>query len=218
MPNRDTMALLPVKSLDSGKTRLSPILEPHERAALIPAMVEDILNAFASFGGMPVLVVTGDARVAAMAESRGFHFLMEETCVSETAAIEAATRKAGELGARGTMVVPGDIPLVQPEDLAAVLEAAPEQGTVLVPAWDGRGTNAVLRTPHDLFPLRFGNDSFVPHRAAAEKTGLPCTILQNERLGLDVDSPADLRRLLAHPATTLTHRVLASFDLEKRLR
>ena len=41
--------------------------------------------------------------------------------------------------------MPGDIPLVQPEDFAAVLELAPSQGTLLVP-WDGRGTNAVLRS------------------------------------------------------------------------
>ena len=115
----DIMALVPVKSLDSGKTRLSPILDIHQRAAMIPAMVDDIFNALAAFGRMPVLVVTGDSRVANMAESRGFSYLMETACVSETTAIEAATRKAGELGAGGTMVVPGDIPLVQPEDFAA---------------------------------------------------------------------------------------------------
>jgi 2-phospho-L-lactate guanylyltransferase len=214
----DVMALVPVKSLDSGKTRLSPLLEAHQRAALIPAMVEDIFNALADFARMRVLVVTGDRRVAGMAESRGFSTLMETECISETAAIEAATRKAGELGAGGTLVVPGDIPLVQPEDFAAVLELAPPQGTLLVPAWDGRGTNAVLRRPHDLFPLRFGNDSFIPHRAAAEQTGRPCAILRNERLALDVDSPEDLFRFLEYPVPTQTRRVLESFHLGRRPR
>ena len=73
-----------MKSLDSGKTRLSPILDIHQRAAVIPAMVEDIFNALAAFGRMPVLVVTGDSRVASMAESRGFSYLMETACISET--------------------------------------------------------------------------------------------------------------------------------------
>ena len=215
----DTMALVPVKSLDSGKTRLSPILDLHERAALIPAMVEDIFNALAAFGRLPVLVVTGDSRVAKMAESRGFGYLMETACISETTAIEAATRKAGELGAGGTMVVPGDIPLVQPQDFAAMLELAPPRGSLLAPAWDGRGTNAVLRRPYDLFPLRFGNDSFIPHRAAAEKTGHPCAILHNEHLALDVDSPEDLFRFLEYSgAATITRRVLESFHLERRHR
>jgi 2-phospho-L-lactate guanylyltransferase len=212
------MALIPVKSLDSGKTRLSPLLEAHERASLIPAMVEDIFNALADFARMRVLVVTGDSRVAGAAQARGFLTLMETACISETAAIEAATQKAGELGVGGTLVLPGDIPLVQPEDLAAVLDLAPPQGTLLVPAWDGRGTNTVLRRPHDLFPLRFGNDSFIPHRAAAEQTGLPCVIVHNERLALDVDSPEDLFRFLEYPAATQTRRVLKSFHLERRQR
>jgi 2-phospho-L-lactate guanylyltransferase len=214
----DCLALVPIKSLDTGKTRLSAILEPHERAALIPAMAEDVLNAFADFARMPVLVITGDPRVAGMAAARGFYSLMETTCVSETAAIESATRRAHELGAGGTLVVPADIPLVQAEDLAAVLKLAPQQGCLLAPAWDGRGTNAVLRRPHDLFPLRFGNDSFVPHRTAAEKTGLACAILHNERLALDVDSPEDLFRFLEYPSTTMTRRVLESFHLERRLQ
>ena len=48
---------------------------------------------------------------------------------------------------------------------------APDEGSVLVPAADGRGTNAAFRRPANLFPLRFGNDSFKPHLAAAQATG-----------------------------------------------
>lgn len=216
MPADRTFAVVPLKSLDTGKTRLAPMLDGRERAALIPAMAEDILDAFAEFGGMPVLVVTGDTRVEKLALVRGFHCLLEESCVSETAAVEAATRWAGELGATGTMVVPADIPLLQPGDIAQVLDAAPRVGTLLVPAWDGRGTNAVLRRPFNLFPLRFGNDSFVPHRAAAEQTGLPCSILHNERIGIDVDSPEDLLRVLEYPARGRTRRVLESLRPEAR--
>ena len=215
----DVIALVPVKNLTVGKSRLSNLLEADERAALIPAMVTDIFNALADFIRMRVLVVTGDSRVADMAQARGFLTLMETTCVSETSAIETATRKAGELDAGGTLVVPGDIPLVRPDDFAAVLEAAPSRGTLLVPAWDGRGTNAVLRAPHDLFPLRFGNDSFVPHRAAAEQTDNPCVVLHNERIALDIDSPEDLFRFLEFPGNqTLTRRVLESLQLARRRR
>lgn len=212
----DTFALLPLKSLDTGKTRLSPLLDPPERASLIAAMAEDILDAFADFGRMPVLVVTGDPRVVTMANARGFQSLVEQTCVSETAAIEMATARAGELGAGGTLVLPCDIPLLRPEDLAEVIDRSPDRGTLFVPAWDGRGTNAVLRRPFDLFPLRFGNDSFAPHRVAAEQTGLSCVIVSNERIGLDVDSPEDLYRLLDHGASGRTGSVLESLRLEAR--
>src|SRR3954447_779862 len=185
----DTWALLPIKSLDKGKSRLSPMLNPEQRAALIPAMVEDILDALAAVPAITVLLVTGDERATQLAATRGFRWFLEETCISETHAIETATLHACSLGAKGTLVVPADIPLVQTADLNAVLESAPEQGTVMVPAWDGRGTNAVLRRPADLFPLRFGNDSFRPHYSAAAQTQLPCVVMQNDHIALDVDSP-----------------------------
>lgn len=217
MPLSDTWALVPIKSLDNGKSRLSPVLEPHERAALIPAMIEDVLDAFAALRAIPVLVVTGDSRVAELADRREMQSLREEVCISETHAIEAATIQARALGAGGTLVVPADIPLVEPEDLRAILECAPGQGTLLVPAWNCRGTNAVLRRPADLIPLHFGNDSFRPHRAAAEQTGLPCVIRHSERIALDLDSPAELRRFLDIPSNTRTRRLLEKFQVHKRL-
>ena len=212
----DTWALIPIKSLDNGKTRLSPLLDPRERAALIPAMAEDVLDAFANYGRMPVLVITGDSRVERLARRRGFFCLMEEQCESETKAIETATEHALREGAGGALVMPADVPLVDASDVAEVVERAPAQGSLLVPAWDGRGTNAALRRPAGLFPLRFGNDSFLPHRAAAERSALPLVVHHNERIALDVDSPGDLRRLLDFPDTgSRTRRVLAAFSLER---
>lgn len=214
-PLSDTWALLPIKSLDQGKSRLSPVLNPQQRALLIPAMLEDVLEAVVGTLAVTLLVVTGDDRVAQLAASRGIRSFLEEVCISETHAIKTATRHVCSLGAKGTLVVPADIPLVQPADLNAVLESAPEEGTVMVPAWDGRGTNAVLRRPADLFPLRFGNDSFHPHSAAAAQTHLPCVVVQNDRIALDVDSPPDLGRFMDVVSNTRTRKVVESFHLSR---
>ncbi|MFN0165207.1 MAG: 2-phospho-L-lactate guanylyltransferase [Bryobacteraceae bacterium] len=212
----DTWALVPIKSLDNGKTRLSSLLDPGQRAELIPAMAEDVLDAFADYGRMPVLVVTADSRVPALAKRRGFQCLMEESPESETKAIEVATQHASSLGAGGTLVVPADVPLVQAADIAAIAENAPARGSLLVPAWDGRGTNAVVRRPCGLFPLRFGNDSFLPHHAAAKETALPLVVQHNDHLALDIDAPADLFRFLDFAAPmTRTRRVLDRFRLER---
>lgn len=213
----DIWAIVPIKDLHNGKTRLSPVLSPRERALLIEAMVDDVLYAFAEYAGMHVLIVTGDPRVAAKAEVLGMEALMEEVCQSETAAVEAATAHVIAQGAGGTLVVPADIPLLRAEDIAGIVQAAPAPGTLLVPGWDGRGTNAVIRRPAGLFPLRFGNDSFLPHRAAAEATGYPLVIVQNDQIGLDLDSPVELRRFLTVDRVTRTRRVVDTFDLEQRL-
>lgn len=213
----DIWAIVPIKDLCNGKTRLSPVLSPRERALLIEAMVDDVLSAFAEYAGMHVLVVTGDLRVVRKAGQLGMQTLMEEACQSESAAVDVATAHAISQGAAGTLVVPADIPLLRAEDVAAVVHQAPAQGTLLVPAWDGRGTNAAIRRPAGLFPLRFGNDSFLPHRAAAESTGHPLVIMNNDQIALDLDSPIELRRFLDVDRVTRTRRVLDTFRLAQRL-
>jgi 2-phospho-L-lactate guanylyltransferase len=85
---------------------------------------------------------------------------------------------------------------------------------VLVPAADGRGTNAAWRRPAGLFPLRFGNDSFKPHLQAAQATGLPCNVLALPGIALDVDNPADLRELTAQPGQRRSQCLARSWDLD----
>jgi 2-phospho-L-lactate guanylyltransferase (CobY/MobA/RfbA family) len=56
--------------------------------------------------------------------------------------------------------------------------------------------------------LRFGNDSFAPHHAAAQATNNPCVVLSLPRIALDIDNPEDLR-LLAHAPGEKRSQVLA---------
>ncbi|MBM3801707.1 MAG: 2-phospho-L-lactate guanylyltransferase [Acidimicrobiia bacterium] len=213
----DIWAIVPIKDLHDGKIRLSSVLTPDERALLIEAMLDDVLSAFAEYAGMRVLVVTGDVRVAEKAAQLSMEPLIEAVCQGESAAVEAATSHSIARGAGGALVVPADIPLLGAGDVATVVQRAPAQGTLLVPAWDGRGTNAAVRRPAGLFPLRFGNDSFLPHRAAAESTGCPLVVMRNDQIALDLDSPVELRRFLEIDRVTRTRRVLDTFNLERRL-
>ncbi len=217
----DCVTLIPVKGFVAAKQRLSPVLDPMERSALAETMLNDLLAALAIWRERPdVAVVTGDDAAREMARRRGFNVIEDRECVGETEAIAAATSIASGWGAASTMVIPGDMPLVTADELAAVLNALPAPpapGSVLVPAADRRGTNAVLRRPADLFPLRFGNDSFQPHWRAARSTGYPCAVLKLPGIGLDVDSPADLAALLREPIRTETQRLLLSWKVPERL-
>jgi 2-phospho-L-lactate guanylyltransferase len=128
-----------------------------------------------------------------------------------------ATRLCVSRGIDSTLVIPADIPLIEASELEQILERAPAEGTVLAPAADGRGTNAAFRRPANLFPLRFGNDSFKPHLAAAQATGKPCIVLKLPGIAIDVDNPEDLRKLLAHPGETRTQSLLRRWSLDSRL-
>jgi 2-phospho-L-lactate guanylyltransferase len=128
-----------------------------------------------------------------------------------------ATRFCVVRGSDSTLVVPADIPLIQASELDQILAYAPAEGSVLAPAADGRGTNAAFRRPANLFPLRFGNDSFKPHFAAAQATGKPCIVLELPGIALDVDNPEDLQQLLAHPGETRTQSLVRQWVRDGRI-
>jgi len=208
------MILIPVKNLTAAKQRLSAILAPEERVALAQAMCEDVLEAVALWRKRPAAaVVTSDPFARDLAERFGFDVIADGENSSETNAIEMATAVCRERGAASTLVVPADIPLIESAELEKIAAAAPQAGAVLVPDAAGRGTNAAWRSPADLFPLRFGNDSFKPHLAAARATRKPCIVLSLPGIGLDIDTPDDLRELAARPGETRAQRFVRQFDL-----
>jgi 2-phospho-L-lactate guanylyltransferase len=210
------MILIPVKNLAFAKQRLAPVLDQTRRTELAHAMLEDIFDAIACAPSKPpAAVVTGDAFATALARRHGFQVIADNENAGETEAIAMATSVCQQRGAGFTLVLPGDIPLITPAEIEAILSAAPTEGTVLVPAADGRGTNAVLRSPPALFPLRFGNDSFEPHRAAAEATGKPCVILKLPGIALDVDNGADASLLLDREVTSRAQKLLRQWDIAK---
>jgi 2-phospho-L-lactate guanylyltransferase len=149
----------------------------------------------------PVVVVTPDAEVAAIAESCGARVLLESTAQGHSAAVMTGFAHATAHGAALALTLPADAPLVTPAEVARLIDAAGTEGgarVVLTPSHDRDGTNAVLAAPPDaLFSLSFGPGSFARHLAAAGVTGLACRVVELAGLGMDVDEPRDLQALLA---------------------
>ena len=212
------MILIPVKNLSAAKQRLAAVLDQAARTELAQAMLHDVVTTLAAWSRRPACaLVTSDPFALELARQYDFEIIPDPANPGETGAIEMATHLCVERGSDSTLVIPADIPLIQATELDQVFAAAPVEGSVLAPAADGRGTNAAFRRPADLFPLRFGNDSFKPHLAAARATGKPCIVLQLPSLALDVDNPEDLQQLLAHPGETSTQSLLRRWTIDGRL-
>ena len=208
------MILVPVKNLGNAKQRLASVLDQPARTELAQAMLFDVLEALGAWENRPkVGVVTNDPFATELARRFDFEVIVDSVNRSETDAVEMATTVCVARGVDSTLVIPGDIPLIQAWELEEILEIAPTEGSVLVPAGDGRGTNAAFRRPAGLFPLRFGNDSFKPHLAAAQGTGKRCVVLPLPGIALDVDNPADLRRLAENPGETRSQRMARQWNL-----
>ncbi len=113
---------------------------------------------------------------------------------------------ASELARRS---IPGDVPLVTPDEIGELIAAHDRTPDfVITPAHDGRGSNAVLCAPPELVPLQFGDDSFVPHLAAARRVGIEPKVIRLAGLGLDIDNPRDLAAFLQVPSRTRTRALL----------
>jgi 2-phospho-L-lactate/phosphoenolpyruvate guanylyltransferase len=212
------MILVPVKNLANAKQRLSSVLAPEARQELAQAMCADVLETVARWRQRPaVTVVTSDPFAGDLARALGFDVIADAINPGETGAIEMATDICRDRGVDITLVIPADIPLIESAELDQIVESAPPRGSVLVPDAAGRGTNAALRTPADLFPLRFGNDSFLPHRAAAKATGLPCVVLELPGIALDVDRPEDLQALAEASGDRRSQRLVRSWNLDAQV-
>lgn len=209
--------LVPFKSLATAKQRLSAALDAQQRSQLAEAMLRDVLHAAAGVvERVDIAVVTGDADAQQIAFEFGFMALEDPRNESETAAIEMATAWSEQRGYDTTIVAPADIPLVSSNELHRVLDAAPREGAVFVPAYDRRGSNCILRRPASLIPLRFGNDSFIPHCEAMTRTGKELIIVEMPGIGLDVDNPHELELLVAREGETYAQRLLRSWGFGKK--
>jgi 2-phospho-L-lactate guanylyltransferase len=209
---------VPVRDFATAKQRLAPVLDPAERSALARAMLEDVLAALAGAPLDAPWVVTGDAEVEAVARHAGAEVLREATSDGHTEAVARAQALAATRGADLFLTVPGDVPAVTAEEIGIVVAAAARpRAAVFVPSRSGDGTNAALLRPPLAMPLKFGEPSFANHVTSARGHELSAVTLVLPGLGLDVDTPEDLRLLVTMAPGTRSGRLLAAWDVGGRL-
>ncbi len=209
--------LIPVKQPKSAKSRMSQILSGQERAQLARAMFEDVVRAVEGVH-ISVAVVTNSDEAARRARKCGWRILWESCQISESASVDAASAQLRLGGASAVVRLPADLPWITPSDLEVILaDPLPAPFAVLVPSADRMGTNAILRKPPDLFPSRFGHNSFVLHLQEAQRSRAQIRIVENAHIALDLDDERDLRSFLQRPSKTHTYDLLQKLNIEERL-
>jgi 2-phospho-L-lactate/phosphoenolpyruvate guanylyltransferase len=211
----DIWAVVPVKDTTNAKYRLREALSKKLRRHLALDMLEDVLAALAASPGLAgSVVVTEDVAAMSLAVMYRADIAREGARQGQTGAVAATARRLAREG-KGTMLtIPGDVPLVTPEEIAQIIAAHDRTPDfVIVPAHDERGSNAILCAPPDAVPLKFGDDSFLPHLEAARQAGLEPKVLRLPRLGLDIDNPADLDAFMRIPSKTHARAYLERMNL-----
>lgn len=188
-------AVVPVKDLWGTKSRLKPILDPGARAGLTLYMMGRVVSALKEAGVENVCVVSPDRVVLNHARERGAEPLQQESR-GLNPALEEGRRWAMGRGASVLLVLPADLPLLDAQDVRAVLEDGGEAPSVTIsPDGAHAGTNALLLRPPDALPFAFGLGSYEAHQRAARERGLDVRVLERPHLSFDLDTAEDLARL-----------------------
>jgi 2-phospho-L-lactate/phosphoenolpyruvate guanylyltransferase len=198
-----TAAILPIKSFAQAKQRLRQELAPHDRRALVEAMFADALVALGRVASLErIIVVSGDRVAQRIAGGYGASVVEDHERGHNTAAARGIEILREDRIERA-LLVPGDCPLLSPDELNSLLtHPAPERSALIVPDRHGTGTNALLLTPPDVLTPSFGPDSCRRHLADANKAGIAAEVVELESLALDVDTPDDLEALRGQLAST----------------
>lgn len=207
-------AIVPVKPLRRGKSRLASALSEDERTELNRTLLQHTLKTLSELKELEqVLVISRDPQVLTIARNYGARTVRENGQPELNVALRRATVVAQVYATRGVLVLPADMPLFSSEDIRALIERAVEPPVVVIaPDRHEKGTNALLISPSGLIEYDFGENSFQRHCELVKKSGARLEIVNLPSLGLDLDVPEDLeivRSLEKNMVTSTTTQTTA---------
>jgi 2-phospho-L-lactate guanylyltransferase len=187
-------AIVPVKPLRRGKSRLAEVLTQEERKDLNRRLLAHTVDTLAAIKEIEhVLVVSRDPEALALAREHGARTVQENGTPGLNIALARATIVAKNYTTRGVLILPADLPMLTEEDVRVMLERAKDPPVVVVaPDRHLTGTNALLVCPVGLIGYDFGPGSFQRHCERARQAGARVEVCELPSLAIDVDLPEDL--------------------------
>ncbi len=187
-------AIVPVKPLRRGKSRLAGALSEDERTELNRNLLQNTLKTLSDIRELEeVLVISRDPAALTIARNYGARTVREDGQPELNTALKRATVVAQVYATRGVLVLPADLPLISREDVETLIERASNPPVVVIaPDRHEKGTNALLISPSGLIEYDFGINSVQRHCERVKKAGARLEIVNLPSLGLDLDLPEDL--------------------------
>ena len=190
-------AIVPVKPLRRGKSRLSAVLSEDERTALNQQLLTNTIRTLSTVNRIDkIMVVSRDPSALTLARDFGARTVLESgnpelNTALRRAAMVAKTHKANEI-----LIIPADLPLITLEEIERFLSRAGDPPEVIIcPDRRKDGTNMLYLNPAGLIQFHYGSGSFQKHLVEANNSGARIEIVESELLGLDLDIPEDLELL-----------------------
>jgi 2-phospho-L-lactate guanylyltransferase len=195
-------AIIPVKRFGHAKQRLLEALDRPARAAVVKAMLTDVLAAASEAQRLErLIVVSGEGRAERIAlrhaqrTTTPLEVMRDPHDAGHPQAATLGIIRAKALGAECVALLAGDCPLLEPDELDAALERMRPGRVAVVPDRHGTGTNALLLSPPDAIGPAFGEGSRERHVERGRSAGHEVAVEELPSLALDLDTPDDLEAL-----------------------
>jgi len=190
--------LIPIKGFDRGKSRLSEVLNPIERARLARDLFEHVVGVLRSSPAIDQIAVVSDSPEACEHARRLGVVALADADDSRglSDVVDGALQDLERRGATSVLICMGDLPELTVQDIASVVRQLDDSDIVLVPDLLQRGTNVIAMKPATVLPSCLGHeDSLHRHHARARELGLRVSVQLSSGIAFDVDRPRDLERL-----------------------
>ena len=189
---------MPHRGLEAAKTRLAPSLSPEERIMLASQLLQRVLKVARQVAD-DVEVISPSRSLAEIVEPSGARLAVQRG-LGLNAGLEQARFQALMDGVETLIILHGDLPNLQPQDIITLLDALPgadDAAVTIAPDRAGTGTNGLVLRPPGVIPFRFGVGSFAAHVEEVARAGVPLVAVNRAGLAFDLDTPEDLARWLA---------------------
>ncbi len=187
-------AIVPVKSLRTGKSRLSGVLTDEERSALNQDLLIKTLVCLKTIQKIDqILVISYDPEALSKARELDVMTVQEGSKTNINNALRRATVAARAYNASKAIIIPADLPFINKEEVEDFLAQEGEPPEIIISSdRHSEGTNALFINPIGILEYNFGPWSFRKHIEQAERKKIKVKIKNMESLTFDLDVPEDL--------------------------
>ena len=190
-------AIIPVKSLQNGKSRLATYLSLDERKKLNNALLINTIEELRINKNIDLLIVVSqDLETLDIAKKLGVNYVFEGGSPDLNNALNQAILEAKKYNIDKVIIIPADIPLVSNKEINKIINLSGKSPEIIiVPDRRREGTNVLLIKPPDCLELSYGERSFSKHINFAMDKNIRYKVYESNILGLDLDVKDDFNKL-----------------------
>lgn len=181
-------ALIALKNLRDGKSRLKSVLNNVGREQLIMEMFERVVQTAKGSRN-----VSGVAIVTQMDMPNSSDVVIRDCGGGLNIQIYESVKILQKIGVDGVVVLPCDLPFIEVSDVDGIIECGKKYDAVIAPDKTMCGTNALMLKNIKEFNFGYGVESYRNHLLEMSKRALVYTNYYSNGFSFDLDTPDDYR-------------------------